>query len=311
VSIIGTLGATLAKVAHSLKVPAIFFAVLAAGAALDPAADVEHVAQDRGRLCVALAGFAEARSDGAEAMVEVMRVVVNRANDPAHRWPRDLCGVVFQPAQFVGIQSVRPNVVELPAWRRALELADAVIANRLRGLAECRGATSFHQAHDVAGLVPVCHVGVHTFFTERSNRTMNAQSINAPVIRVRDDRVHGVTGSVEQYRDKQYEKLALAGDRVYQFAGQFESRECGNEPIPFAVGQRVKTRDGRSARIISTDREHVDGYCVVALVSGSPRGECVECFNASGEYLVGMTHEIDLVQNRTPRETHVVFVPAV
>lgn len=123
-----------------------------------------------GRMCLALAGFSEARSDGDAAMATVMRVVANRATDPAQRWPLSLCGVVMQPAQFIGVESWHyprtPDPAELPTWQRALDLADATIAGTAPVPPACTQATSFHQAARVDGLQPVCRVGSHTFFIE-------------------------------------------------------------------------------------------------------------------------------------------------
>lgn len=147
----------------------LMLAILATGLLGDPAEDAKRVAVERQRQCLALAGFAEARSDGDAAMATVMRVVLNRATDKARRWPRDFCGVVMQPSQFLGVESLRthaPSIAELPAWRRALDLADATVARAATVPSECLQATNFHQSRRVAGLNQVCRVGVHTFFTE-------------------------------------------------------------------------------------------------------------------------------------------------
>lgn len=56
----------------------------------------------------------------------------------------------------------------------------------------------------------------------------------------------------------------------------------------------VQTRDGRPARIICTDREHVTDN-IVALVSLDPRGEHVFEFRKDGHYLCNKEDVLDLV----------------
>lgn len=148
-----------------MKLILALLAFLAAGFALGPD-DTQRQAAEQERQCLALVGFAEARSDGDAAMSAVMQVAINRANDPAARWPRNVCAVVMQPAQFLAIRSVRPSAQEYATWRRALDLADMTRAGSAQVPGACVNATSFHQAASVPGLVPVCRLASHTFFVE-------------------------------------------------------------------------------------------------------------------------------------------------
>ncbi len=142
-------------------------AILAAG--LD-FADGPSVQIERDRECLALAAFAEARNQGHIGMAAVIRVVINRATDPLHRWPRSLCGVVHEPGQFVGVEKWRdPSRAELSdaiSWRRSLALADAMLAGTGPALGACAVATSFDKSGRAAGLVPVCRLGAHVFYVE-------------------------------------------------------------------------------------------------------------------------------------------------
>lgn len=140
-------------------------AILAAGLdfADGPMAQIE---QDR--ECLALAAFAEARNQGDAGMAAVIRVVINRATDSLHRWPRSVCGVVHEPRQFIGVEKWgyprRAELSDAISWRRSLALADAMIAGTGPALGDCAYATSFDKGGGQSeGLAPVCRLGAHIF----------------------------------------------------------------------------------------------------------------------------------------------------
>lgn len=120
--------------------------------------------------CYAATAYAEARNQGDVGMLAVMRTARNRANDPAHRWPRSVCAVVTQPRQFEGVEHWRmpaDKPMERAAWLRALVLARDEGAAPAEMNGECRTATSFDRARKPAhGLQPVCKIGAHTFYVE-------------------------------------------------------------------------------------------------------------------------------------------------
>lgn len=129
-----------------------------------------HAEIDHGRECLALVGFAEARNQSDAGMAAVMRVVLNRATDPLHRWPESICGVVQQPGQFIGVENWhyprRPNVNDYPAWLHAHEVADAVINGTALIPDACTHATSFDKGGNDRGLQSVCKLAAHTFYID-------------------------------------------------------------------------------------------------------------------------------------------------
>lgn len=126
--------------------------------------------RDFGRTCLALVGFSEARDQGDDGLAAVMQVVVNRATDPAARWPRTLCDVALQPGQFLGVDSWptprHPERIDRAAWLRALDMADSVIANQAPVPDTCRRATSFDQSPRNTLPAFACRVGAHTFYAD-------------------------------------------------------------------------------------------------------------------------------------------------
>jgi hypothetical protein len=74
------------------------------------------------------------------------------------------------------------------------------------------------------------------------------------------------------------------GQAIYQLIGIYETREVPGDPYVIKVGDVLKTRDGRSARIVATDRKCNDGFTVVALVRVTETSEIVFNFKANGRY---------------------------
>ena len=62
----------------------------------------------------ALCLFREARGASMTAQNAVWQVIQNRANDPQHRWPKNIADVVTQPHQFSSFNRNDPNVTAWP-----------------------------------------------------------------------------------------------------------------------------------------------------------------------------------------------------
>ncbi len=91
--------------------------------------------------CLALNAYHEARSDGAEGMVAVSHVVLNRVR--SRRWPDDVCGVVWQRSQFSWTRdgrSDRPH--EVDPWAQAIAAAASVLEGEAGDPTD--GATHYH-----------------------------------------------------------------------------------------------------------------------------------------------------------------------
>lgn len=102
-------------------------------------------------FCLALNAYHEARGEGALGMLAVSQVVVQRAEHPSGRWPRDICGVVFQGGERKGKcqfswycdgRSDKPR--DARAWAAALVVAEA--ARRGAGFPTLSAATCYHAA---------------------------------------------------------------------------------------------------------------------------------------------------------------------
>jgi spore germination cell wall hydrolase CwlJ-like protein len=143
-------------------------AILAAGVDFDVYTTTMPPERDYGRTCLALVGFSEARDQDDAGMSATMQVVVNRAADPAGRWPRTLCDVVLQPHQFIGVDRWpiprHPERIDAANWQRALELADQVIAGIAPVPFACLTAIGFDQTAPRDGAGVVCRLGAHTFY---------------------------------------------------------------------------------------------------------------------------------------------------
>jgi len=77
----------------------------------------DHVRQVE---CIAAAVYSEARGEPAIGQVAVAHVVVNRVRSGLY--PKDACGVVFQPHQFTGLKrDMRVN--DPKAWKQSVKVA--------------------------------------------------------------------------------------------------------------------------------------------------------------------------------------------
>ena len=73
--------------------------------------------------CLARAIYHESRGEIRAGQYAVAKTVVNRARD--NRFPKTICGVVYQPGQFTGIRQLR--VVDKAAYARATDIAYEVL----------------------------------------------------------------------------------------------------------------------------------------------------------------------------------------
>jgi Cell Wall Hydrolase len=62
----------------------------------------------------ALCLWREARGSSLQALTGIWNVLLNRVNDPGHRWSRTLPGVIMQPEQFSSFNKSDPNSVKFP-----------------------------------------------------------------------------------------------------------------------------------------------------------------------------------------------------
>jgi N-acetylmuramoyl-L-alanine amidase len=125
---------------------------------------------DESRRCLALTMYWEAKSEGAEGMLAVASVVLNRVEHPA--FPNSVCAVVRQggeepPCQFswwCDGRSDRP--VEPQVWSLAQRLARTALAEPPHD--RTRGALFFHNASIATPWlrkrVRTAQIGSHIFY---------------------------------------------------------------------------------------------------------------------------------------------------
>lgn len=98
-------------------------------------------------------------------------VVLNRANDAKERWPRGVCQVIHQPAQFTDIQKAAPRLDQADYWA-ARGIAEAVMGGHIPD--PCPGARWFYNPEKTdgrpgpSGARSACSIGNHVFVRERS-----------------------------------------------------------------------------------------------------------------------------------------------
>lgn len=124
-------------------------------------------------VCLALAMYYEARSEGPVAMIAVGQVAINRSTLP--RYPQDLCGVIKQGGAskrnrcqfsfYCDGKSETPK--DQAAWDMSLELAGAMIAGGVRDLS-LLNATCYHARYVTPTwaykLKPIKTVKGHVFY---------------------------------------------------------------------------------------------------------------------------------------------------
>ncbi len=128
------------------------------------------LADARETECLTQAVYYEARGETPAGQAAVAQVVLNRVRHPA--FPKSVCGVVFQGAQFGrGCQfsfacdgSLR-RTRETGAWRRSQKVAARALAGFV--MADVGNATHFHAARigpQWDSMVRVSQVGLHVFY---------------------------------------------------------------------------------------------------------------------------------------------------
>lgn len=129
---------------------------------------VEAQIDDRSLLCLSRNLYHEARGEGTEGMLAVAHVVVNRVRD--HRWPSDVCEVIYQKNQFSWVGRVSGKIHEPKAYEEARTIAERVLS----GLEEdfTKGSTFFHATYvkPFNKLVPTIRIGKHVFYKKPDTR---------------------------------------------------------------------------------------------------------------------------------------------
>jgi hypothetical protein len=112
--------------------------------------------------CLAVAVYHEARGEPRDGQLAVAQVVLNRAR--SGRFPKSVCGVVLQPAQFSAVRS-NWNPRESRVWREAQAVAaEAAEGGRLEHVGN---ALYFHATHVSPGWRNkrrMTQVGNHIFY---------------------------------------------------------------------------------------------------------------------------------------------------
>lgn len=126
-------------------------------------------APDSERRCLAEAIYFEANGESEAGQRAVAAVILNRTADP--RYPKTICGVVYQGAQRSGCQFsfACDGINQTPAgpgWNRARRIADQALAGAFRD--PTHGATHFHATYVAPGwanrLIETAAIGLHVFY---------------------------------------------------------------------------------------------------------------------------------------------------
>ncbi len=94
--------------------------------------------------CLALAIYFEARGESIRGQQAVGNVVMNRVQSP--RYPKTVCGVLFQRGQFSFIRGGKAAIPKTPRlWDNAIRMASQIISGKMNDVSF--GALSFCQKH--------------------------------------------------------------------------------------------------------------------------------------------------------------------
>jgi hypothetical protein len=96
--------------------------------------------------CLARVMYFESNRSSDDGMMAVGTVVMNRLDDP--RYPKTVCGVVGQPAQFAEGALSKPVMRRSASWARATRIAEAVLSG---------------ERHDKVGEAKFFHTAGYTF----------------------------------------------------------------------------------------------------------------------------------------------------
>lgn len=134
--------------------------------------------------CLATAIYFEARGEPENGQIAVAQVILNRVH--AERFPRSVCGVVYQGAngkggcQFSFACDGKPDRVrEKRAWATAERIARDALAGHVR-LANVGPATHYHATYVsprwARKMQRLAKIGQHIFYLEAGGRTRTAQA---------------------------------------------------------------------------------------------------------------------------------------
>ena len=127
---------------------------------------------ERQRLCLTQGIYYEARGESAMGRLAVAEVILNRV--ASGRYPKTICGVVFQGAKSHRCQfsfACMKNVMNRPrnpvAWRKAQRLAHYVLSGRVN-TSVIGSATYYHATYVnpywAPSMVEVAKIGRHIFY---------------------------------------------------------------------------------------------------------------------------------------------------
>lgn len=121
--------------------------------------------------CLSQAVYYEARGEPATGQAAVAQVVLNRVHDP--RYPKSVCGVVYQGASHPGCQfsfacdgSMARGRHDAAAWDRARHVAEETLKGS--AMPEVAGSTNYHANYVrpswAQRLAKVAEIGRHIFY---------------------------------------------------------------------------------------------------------------------------------------------------
>lgn len=120
-------------------------------------------------FCLALVVYVEARGEPLDGQLMVAEVVLNRVAIEAY--PDTVCGVVFDPKQFSGLNQPVDLVaiLEDDAWGTSIDIAYAALSGNTLGT----NATHFHnqkaRPYWVDSMDKLGVYGKHTFYQQETD----------------------------------------------------------------------------------------------------------------------------------------------
>lgn len=116
------------------------------------------------QTCLAGAVYFESKSESLAGQLAVARVVINRAK--SGRFPKSICGVVYQPSQFSFVRGrSMPRINKAgQQWKNAIAITQIAMDNSWKSSVE--GALFFHARHVSPGwkLRRMAQVDNHIFY---------------------------------------------------------------------------------------------------------------------------------------------------
>lgn len=117
-------------------------------------------------VCMTNNVYHEARGESGLGQRAVVDVVLNRMTDPKHRWPRDVCGVVYQPWAFSWTMN-DVTVNDFGTWMTIKLRVKLWMENHDKGIVD---ANHYHTV-DISpewdnNMNRVATIGLHAFFED-------------------------------------------------------------------------------------------------------------------------------------------------